>query len=90
MSKEANIQCLQDQIDKVERIIKQAPLTMFVLGAIGGFFLGVLCLFGETGFIIGFIIFGICLSLCGAYARNIKEDYKKLLEQLNQTPSSQK
>jgi hypothetical protein len=73
---------LQDQIDRVERIINQNPLRMFVMGAVGGASLATSGFFGLPWLLVGGGIFGGCVGLYTFLANNAKEEYRKLLEQL--------
>jgi small-conductance mechanosensitive channel len=83
MSEEKKRPNLQEQIDRVEKIMHQTPLLMFVIGVVGGIFAGALSFFGLLGVVVGFTILGVCISLCSGSVRNAKEEYRKLLEQMN-------
>jgi hypothetical protein len=82
MSEETKAPILQDQIDKLERIINQFPLRIFVGGVLGGIAFGALHYFGYVGAVIGFAILGGGIGLYTAYSRQLKDEYGKLLEQL--------
>ncbi|MCL2477122.1 hypothetical protein [Candidatus Bathycorpusculum sp.] len=74
---------LQNQIDKVEQITNRSPLLLLIIGIIGGGFFG---LFVALGFSwLGGGIFGACIGLGSYYVRQTKEEYKKLLDQIQQT-----
>ena len=84
MPEETKTPRLQDQIDKVEQIVKHTPFRLFVIGAAGGIFFGALSTFESLGATVGFAIFGGCIGFCSYSVRQAKEEYRKLLEQLNE------
>jgi hypothetical protein len=83
MPETTKVPLLQDQIDKVEHTVHHTPFRMFVTGAFGGIFFGVSVAFGQPWTIIGAAVLFGCIGICAGSVRNAKEEYKKLLEQLN-------
>ncbi|MDR0798022.1 MAG: hypothetical protein LBE70_04870 [Nitrososphaerota archaeon] len=89
---------LQDQLDKIKRIIDHGFLWTFIAGVIGslGFWV-ILCLnalriLPDNPLIltIGMVVFCWCVGFCTLYVQNAKTEYKKLLEQLQQIHKTQK
>ncbi len=80
---------LQEQINRVNRTLNQNPLIVFVTCIVGGLSLAASSYFFAAGyfgypwFLVGLIIFCTCTSFSMYYARNAKEQYEKLVEQLN-------
>lgn len=83
MAKELKVPRLQEQIDKVEKIVYQNPLRMFVTGVVGGVCFSFFSVFGLPWLVVGGGIFGGCIGVLVASERNAREEYRKLLEQLN-------
>lgn len=83
MLEETKVPRLQEQIDRVEQIVNHIPFRMFVAGVVGGVFFGALSVFGLLGLVVGGAILGGCIGFCSFSVRNAKEEYRKLLEQLN-------
>ncbi len=80
---ESQVSNLQEQIDKVEQIVDRTALRMFVVGVVGGVFFGTLSTFGQVWAVVGFAILGGCIGFCSFSVRKSREEYRKLLEQLN-------
>jgi F0F1-type ATP synthase assembly protein I len=91
MSEEIKAPSVQDQISKIKKIIDRGLLWMFVAGAVSGLCLGffwmldIVMFIRPIGFIIGMVIWGGCFGFWLGYRQNAREDYRKLLEQLQQT-----
>jgi hypothetical protein len=93
-----SVEALQVQLGKIKRIIDRGFLLTFIAGGIGSLgFLVLLCLtvleiLPDIPFIsiIGTVVFCVCVSFCSWYVQNAKAEYKKLLEQLQQTHNIQK
>ncbi len=83
VSKETQAPNLQEQIDRVEKIVNHTPFRLFVVGVTGGIILALLSYFGMPWSIVGFAILGGCIGFCSYSVRNAKEEYRKLLEQFN-------
>jgi hypothetical protein len=85
---------LQVQLDKIKRIIDRGFLYTFIAGVIGSFCYWVLLALMLLGIlpenpilipIMGMSVFCGCVGFCSYYVLNAKAEYKKLLEQLQQT-----
>jgi hypothetical protein len=81
------IQNLQDQLFKVKKIADRSLLYTFIAGSIWGICYGLLGAFlpMPIGLIIGIGIFGACMGFYIGSVQNAKAEYKKLVEQLQQT-----
>jgi D-serine dehydratase len=89
MIDESKASRLKEQIDKVEKTISQIPLIIFLTFSIGGAFFGVSIvlsiLFGYYWILmVGSIAFLTCMTVSTTIARNAKEEYRKLIEQLKE------
>ena len=75
-------------MDKVKRTLdQQTPFIVFVTHVLGGISLGVGAYFGQPWLVVGMTIFGVCTSFSMISARNAKEQYNELLEQLKKVAS---
>jgi Ca2+/Na+ antiporter len=83
MSEEAKSPHLQEQMNRVKRSLNQNPFIVFVTCIIGGISLAVGGYFGQPWLIVGVVVFCTCTSFSMFSARNAKEQYRKLIEQLN-------
>ncbi len=83
MPEETTVSNLQDQNDRVEQIVHKTPFRLFVIGVAGGICFGASSFFGQSWAIVGAAILGGCIGFCAVSVRNAKEEFRKLLEQLN-------
>ena len=83
MSEQARTAHLQEQMNKVKRTINlQNPAIVFVAHVLGGISLAAGGYFGQPWLLVGLTIFCVCTSFSMFSARNAKEQYNELLEQL--------
>jgi hypothetical protein len=83
MPEETKAPDLQEQMNKVKQTLNQNPLIVYVTSVVGGISLALFGYFGLPWLWVGLTIFCTCTSVSMLSARNAKEQYKKLLEQLN-------
>ena len=87
LSEESKVTPLQEQIDRVQKIINAVPLRMLVLGIVGTGSLSIFILlglaFGMLWYLVGGGIFGGCVAYSHTIERSTKEEYRKLLKQLH-------
>jgi hypothetical protein len=84
---------LHVQLDKIKRVIDRGLLYTFIVGVIGSLGNWILLCLNTLGLLpdnpiiapFGILVFVICVSFCMLYVQNAKTEYKKLLEQLQQT-----
>lgn len=85
IDKARKIQNLQEQLDKVKKVIDRGIFYVFIVGAVGGFFNGAFLIAFPPGTVGGFTIISASIAFGILYVINAKKAYKKLLEQLRQT-----
>jgi hypothetical protein len=74
---------MQEQMNKVKRTLNQAtPFIVFLTQILGGISLAVGSYFGQPWLLVGLTIFCTCTGFTVFTARNVKEQYNKLLEQM--------
>ncbi len=83
MPEETKAPQLQEQINRVKRTLNQNPFIVFVTCILGGISLAAASYFGQPWYLVGLTIFCVCTGFSMFSARNAKEQYKKLIEQLN-------
>lgn len=83
MSDKNITQNLQGQINRVEQIVNQYPFIIFIMGVVGGMAVSILNFIGYPWSVLGLIIFGVCGGLSVFFWSQAKDEYKKLLDQLN-------
>jgi uncharacterized membrane protein (DUF485 family) len=85
IDKARKIQSLQEQLTKVKKVMGRSVLYAFIVGAVGGFFYGAFTMAFPPGTVGGFTIFSVSIGFGTLYVMNAKKEYRKLLEQLQQT-----
>jgi hypothetical protein len=83
LPEETKVLLLQEQMNRVDQTLNQNPLIVFVTCIIGGISLAAGGYFGQPWLFAGLAIFCTCTSLSMFTARNAKEQFRKLVEQLN-------
>ena len=69
-------------MNKVRQTLNQNPLIVFVTCILGGISLAAGSYLGQLWLLVGLVVFSVCTSFSMFSARNAKEQYNELLEQM--------
>ncbi len=89
MSEQTKAPSREEQIKQISQSLNQIPFIIFMTSLIGGLSLAFSSYFYAAGYfrfevtLIGLTVFVTCTSLSTFLARNVKEQYKKLIQKLN-------
>ncbi|MCW3999525.1 MAG: hypothetical protein NWE93_04750 [Candidatus Bathyarchaeota archaeon] len=92
MSEKTKLPQFKRQLDEISRSINRGPLIIFVTCLVGGLslalssYLFAAAYFSYSILAVGVTVFGVCTSLSMFLARQEKEQFKKLVEQLEVSP----